>query len=98
MLTPDVIEKEIADVIERGSSRSDVSLLADLYICRDAMREGGVPAPRTTEIVKTESRSEFAECINGRCFSDILPLLEELLETIRALQPRLYDGFMSRLR
>lgn len=98
MLTPDIIEKEIADVIARGDNRADIACLADLYICRAAMRDGGVPALPATEIVETASRSEFAECINGRCFSDILPLLEELLETIRALQPRLYNSFISRLR
>ena len=95
MLTLEIIEKEIAEVIAHGDNRADIACLADLYVCRDYMREKGSVS---TEIVRTDSRSEFAECVNGRCFSDILPLLEELLETIRALQPRLYDGFMSRLR
>ena len=95
MLTLEIIEKEIAEVTSRGNSRADIACLADLYVCRDYMREKGSVS---TEIVKTDSRSEFAECVNGRCFSEILPLLEELLDTIHALQPRLYEGFMSRLR
>ena len=92
MLTLEKINQEIQEYVERGSSRADIATLADLLICRDAMT-----AKRPTEIIKADG-SEFAACINGKCFSEILPFLEELLETIKVLQPRLYDSFMQRLR
>ena len=41
--------------------------------------------------------TEFADAINGKRLTDILPLLEELMETIKVLQPNLYAGVMRRI-
>ena len=92
MLSLDTINAEIENIIERGTNRADIACLADLYVCREAMQ--GRPA---TETIKAEG-SEFAACINGRCFSEVLPFLEELLETLKVVQPRLYEAFIRRLK
>ena len=92
MLTLEKINGEIENIIKHGDNRSDIACLADLFVCRDAMqeRQGAEPIKATG--------SEFAVCVNGRCFSEILPLLEELMETLKIMQPRLYDGFIRRLK
>ena len=92
MLTLDSINSEIKNIIQRGTNRADIACLADLYVCRDAMR--GKPAIETIQA----DGSEFAACINGKCFSEILPFLEELLETLKVVQPRLYDAFIRKLK
>ena len=92
MLTLDKVNAEIDSILAHGNNRADIACLADLFICRDAMRDRV-----STDVLET-SGSEFAVCINGKCFSDILPLLEELMETLKVTQPRLYDGFIRRLK
>ena len=94
MLSLDTIDIEIKNILEHGNNRADISCLADLYICREAMREKPEPM---AERIKAEG-SEFASCINGKCFSEILPFLEELLETIQVIQPKLYDAFLRKIK
>ena len=94
MLTLDIIEKEISNVIEHGNNRGDIEFLANLYICRAEM-QGREVYPVTS--IETDGVSEFAQLINGRRFADILPIFEELVEAVQATNPRLYNSFISRL-
>lgn len=92
MLTLDKINAEIDNIIAHGDNRADIACLADLLVCREALQE------RTaTEPIKA-SGSEFAVCVNGKCFSEIMPHLDELMETLKLVQPRLYDSFILRLK
>ena len=80
MLTLADINREIDNIVEHGTNRADVSTLADLYICRELMQEK----------VKSEtSGSEFAACINGKCFSEIMPCLEELMDTLKVISGKM---------
>ena len=92
MLSIDKIDEEIANYVTHGNSRQDIATLADLYICRSAMQDRPPPEKITAH------GSEFAMCINGKCFSEIMPFLEELMDTLKIIQPRLYDAFMAKLR
>ena len=97
MLSLEIIENEIAHVIAHGNDRSDIALLADLYVCRSMMKpEDSVALPEKRLAV--ESTSEFASCVNGRCFSEVLPQIEEFLDAVKTVNPRLYDCFITRLR
>ena len=54
------------------------------------------PAPiRNT--IEIDSESEFAKAIDGRDQTEIMPVLDELMDTIRIIQPRLYDAVMMKL-
>ena len=92
MLTLADIDREIHNIVEHGTSRQDVACLADLYVCREAMQNEG-----KQDRIEADG-SEFAACINGKCFSEILPFLEELLETLKILQPKLYEAFLNKIR
>lgn len=49
-------------------------------------------------IIVNESGSEFAQAINGRQQDEIWPLMDEMMDTIHAIHPRLYSVVMERLR
>ena len=54
------------------------------------------PAPiRNT--IEIDSESEFARLIDGREQQEIMPVLDELMETLRIIQPRLYEVVMEKL-
>ena len=66
-------------------------------------------APETTEYVSTEQpadpdviswegESEFAQEVLGQRVDQVMPIVEELMEVVKALQPRLYDGVMRKIR
>ena len=48
----------------------------------------------TTQV---ESVSEFARLVDGREWSEIFPVIDELMETVKILNPRLYAGVLRKL-
>ncbi len=42
--------------------------------------------------------SEFAVLVNGKLQADVMPVLNELLETIKVLNPRLYASAIRKLQ
>ena len=54
------------------------------------------PAPiRNT--IELDSGSAFARAIDGRDLDDVLPVIDELMETLQIIQPRLYNAVMMKL-
>lgn len=45
-----------------------------------------------------DGESEFARLIHGRRQEDILPVMDELMEAIQVLNPRLYDSVIRKLQ
>lgn len=57
-------------------------------------------APPPDEVETTidyESDTEFGRTVTGRKAADVWPLIDELVETVRIVNPRLYAGFMRKL-
>ena len=48
----------------------------------------------TTQV---ESVSEFARLVDGREWEEVFPVVDELMETVKVLMPRLYAGVMRKL-
>ena len=94
MITLDQINAEIESVIAHGNNRSDVEFLANLYICAAGMQGKGI---EVYPVIEADGESEFMHLINGRRLTDVLPLFDELIEAVKALNPRLYQSFISRL-
>lgn len=44
-----------------------------------------------------ESGTEFAEAVNRMRIEEVMSVMDELMSTIRVLQPRLYEGVMRKL-
>lgn len=41
---------------------------------------------------------EFARAVNGRMQDEVFPLLDEMMATIRAVHPKLYNAVLDRLK
>ena len=63
---------------------------------------GNIPrnsyASEPTEKVMYDSGTEFSEVIYGRDIEEILPILDELMETIQVLLPKLYFATIDKLK
>lgn len=55
-------------------------------------------APESEPMIMNDSDSEFARMIDGRPQAEIWPLMDEMMDTIHAIHPRLYNAVMERLR
>lgn len=56
------------------------------------------PDQKTEPMIAIDSDTDFARVIDGREQQEIWPVLDELMDTIRDMQPRLYRMVMDKLR
>lgn len=56
------------------------------------------PVNEVETIIDYDSDTEFSRAIKGKKASYVLPVIDELMETISALNPRLYAGVLKKLR
>lgn len=54
------------------------------------------PAP-DRKVIEIDSDSEFARAIDGRNQYEILPVLDELMSTLKVIQPKLYNAVLDKL-
>ena len=47
--------------------------------------------------VTYNSDSEFSHVIYGRNVNDILPVIDELMDTLQIINPKLYNGVLNKL-
>ena len=104
MITENDLNSAIAEC--KGKRNPDASTcikLAAFYIIRKELY--GEPASQPaysfasapTNTIQIESNSEFANAVNGMDAKELLSVIDELMQTIKAIQPRLYDAVMRKL-
>jgi len=111
MITEKDLQEAIAECQgQRNPNASTCIKLAAFYTIRRELfgedKNAGPPSgyagysflPDPDPVINNPSRSEFARAINGRNQEEIWPLLDEMMDTIHAIHPRLYRAVMERLR
>ena len=54
------------------------------------------PAP-DRNIIEIDSNSEFARLVDGRDQNAVMPVIDELMETLNMIQPRLYNAVLDKI-
>ena len=91
MLTIDVINDEINNIVQHGNNYTDCERLANLYICKAGL-SGSVSAILPT-VSETSSEFVTAACRSPDCWA----VLDELMEVLKVLNPSLYAGVIDKL-
>ena len=47
--------------------------------------------------IEIDGDSEFARAVDGRDQKDVMPVIDELMETLKIIQPRLFSAVMNKL-
>ena len=111
MITEHDLEEAIAECRgQRNPTSSTCIKLAAYYILMEHMYPpqedvplsgySHAPGPETSVVPTADydSGTEFSEAIQGWDPADLLPIVDELMETVRVLNPRLYSGVMRKIR
>ena len=56
------------------------------------------PAPDPDPVVVNDGDDDFARMVDGRDQAEIWPILNEAMETLQIIMPKLYTAVMDRLR
>lgn len=106
------IKKEIARLEYEESSYPNYAKLADLYIIRAEMSKANetqramltrkysrAAAPeRVNAILPQENTSsEFLNCLAGKPTEQVMSIMDELMDSLKVIQPRVYDAAIKRL-
>lgn len=57
------------------------------------MASGTNPDP----VIEYDSGTEFSKMVHGRSNTEIMPVMDELMETIKMIHPRLYNSVLNKL-
>lgn len=110
MLDPKEIDIEIARLEYGESSYPAYAKLADLYTIKNQMERGKGAAPRYeqayssaaapvehTEMTGFYGDSEFLRAIEGKDPADVWAIMDELMDTLHTVNPRVYNGVMRKI-
>ena len=88
----------------RNPDASTCIKLAAFYTIKDAMYSqpqsvssySYASAPEAETVINADD-TDFARLINGKPQKAVWPVINELIETLRVIQPRVYDAVMKKL-
>ena len=86
----DEINSEIAKLESLPASYQNIERLAWLYIVRDHLTE-----PVSGEMPK--GKSEYFCACAGKSISEVMMVMDELMDTLLVIQPRLYQAVLMKL-
>lgn len=112
MIREEDLQEAIAECLgERNPNASTCIKLAAFYTIREnlfpsdqkeeplPMRYSfsGVPAD-SGKVIEYDSETEFGQMVDGMEQDKLMPILDELMETISVLNPRLYNSVLNKIR
>ena len=93
-MTLEEINHEIEQLEPAEVNTRNVQVLSSLYVIRN-----NLSASFTSNIYRmpTMSGSDFRKAISGMSVQELVDNLEELMDTLQVMYPKLYTNFMQRL-
>lgn len=104
MITKEALESAIAECKGDPDPNAQTCMkLASYYTIGDHLFGRQEDAPQFSmdagaEVVEYSGDSEFAQAVEGKSVSEIMPLIDELMQTVSVLIPPLYKSVMRKLR
>ncbi len=101
-----ITEKDLMEAIaecqgDRNPDANTCIKLAAFYTIRREMYGTAEPMPTYSYAeppVSYDSDSEFMSEIRDKNLDSVLPVIDELMDTLKVMMPRLYDGVMKKIR
>ena len=105
MITEKDLLLSIDDCLQEPITGSKRSVLADLIIIYnhlfgEPIEDRGYSYENRVEksIIHTNSDTEFLQFVNGKDIDSVLDVMQELMEAVKILQPRLYDSVLTKIQ
>ena len=100
MISKNELLKAIQDCESQPSSYSNCEKLAVFYSIYDKLYGYKTASPKSTTetvIYTGDKNSEFLNLINGMKSDKIWPIIDELMQTLQIVNPRLYNGVINKI-
>lgn len=102
MITRQDLEEAIAECQgQRNPNANTCIKLAAFLTLQEKMFGRPMPeqsfSPPPVEKLSSYGDSEFLMAIEGKGMADVMPIMDELMESMKVLQPRIYDSVMRKI-
>lgn len=104
MICLDEINAAIKQLEDREASFTTCAKLADLYAVRDQIMRKERPQGRSysqsageTDAQPQKIKSEFLRAAMGKPLGDVFAIMDELMETIQIVNPKVYERVMQKI-
>lgn len=100
MITRNEIDEAIQEVEEQMSNYNDCQKLATFLTLKDLL----YPKYRqyietvTETVVEYEGATEFSSIVNGKVADEVWQVIDELMEAIKWLYPRIYNQVIEKIK
>ena len=94
MLNIDEINKTILDLEQHDTTYTVCEKLSWLYIVRDHLTGQQQKQPMPLDI---SGDSEFLQAVNGKDSKKAWHIMDELMDTLKVVNTRAYDGVMRKI-
>lgn len=102
MITKHDLQEAIAECEgERNPNANTCIKLAAYYTIMENLYPDPIPQysyAAEPEVVKTADQSDFMKAVNGKNVNEVLDVIDELMEALQVMYPRLYDGVLRKLK
>lgn len=111
MITLQDLDEAIVECLgKRNPDANTCIMLAAFYTIKqnlyppiESQKTGGDPPPNmsgysysSVPTISYSGDSDFAQIISGKNQQEVMPIMDELMETLKVINPRLYSGVMRR--
>lgn len=102
MLSLKELDAAISELERKGASLSSCAKLADLYTVRDHLLDGPQMQAQYSnwsrqEVLDAYGDSDFLMSIAGKPAAGVWCVMDELMETLMVVNPRVYDSVMRHI-
>lgn len=100
MISIEQLSGEIAALEEERPTHVIMSKLAALYIVRDhiALDQPAGAVIQTGTVPQPATDSDFARAVTGKRTQDVIALMDEAMDALAVLNPRLYESVLERAK
>ena len=94
MISLDKVEESILELEQMDATFATCEKLALLYIVRDHLKGYEIKNPDPLDV---SGSSDFIQAVNGKSPALIWPIIDEVMDTVNALHPKIYDKVMEEI-
>lgn len=98
MVSLEEIQKEIIELEKKDTCYAVCERLAWLYVVRDHLAPSKPQKPQDPATVATNGESDFLKACNGVEVEKVLPVLDELMDTINVMNPKAYKTIVDKIK
>ena len=106
MITEKDLISSIDECLTEPITGSKRSVLADLIIIHNYLFGEPIEDNRgysyenrvEKSIIQTDSDTEFLQLVNGKDINSVLDVMQELMDAVKTLHPRMYDSVLMKIQ